>query len=194
MFKKTNIILGMIILCCGFFLGRCTDKKTEVKYIKGDTVIDSIPFPFVVKETIPGEPQWLTKRDTLWKDSTIYVKETVDTLAILADWIKKREYQNVLFDTDTLGKLVIYADVQYNQLQKLKYEFTPIQKNILTLKKPRIEPFIMAGVQTGWVPSFQAGIFYKNFGISYDISIDTYFDNQIRKTTYIHGLKVGYKF
>lgn len=192
--SKKNIVIFICILVCGFMIGRCTSNKTTIKYIRGETIRDSIMLPFVVTETVPGEPQWLTKRDTMWRDSIVYISETIDTMAILADWIKKRDYQNVLFDIDTIGKLTISASVQYNKLQSLKYEYVPIQKHVITTRKPRFEPFLMGGIQTGWIPSFQGGVFYKSFGIAYDISIDTYLDNGNRKTNITHGVKFGYKF
>lgn len=99
-----------------------------------------------------------------------------------------------MFDNDTIGKLVVNTSVQYNQLQGLGYDFVPIRKVITNTKKPIIEPFIMGGIQTnrfnGVNPTLQGGIFYKNLGVSYDITIDN-FDN---KQMYLHSLKIGWKF
>lgn len=189
----TFITWTVIVCVCGFFIGRCTQKpKTSIKYIKGVTITDSILVPFVIKETVPGEPQWLTKTDTLWRDSVVYIAEKIDTIAILADWIKQRDYQNTLFDVDTLGKLVVSSTVQYNRLQKMKYDFTPVHKQITRYQKPTWEPFVMIGFQTGWEPSLQAGLFYKNFGVAYDITFNKTF--QPGQKNISQGFKVGWKF
>lgn len=188
--KSIGILLGVtIIFLIGFFVGRKSfTPQIITEYIKGDTIHDSIPIPPPISEVVPENPKYLTKWDTLYltKDSIIYVKESIDTLAILADWIKKRTYDIQLFDTDTLGTLNIHANVQYNRLGELTYDYVPVYRRVTIQKEPLFTPFIMGGINSHWRPELEVGTFIKNFGISGSISHDS--------EKMIYSIKVGYKF
>lgn len=188
--KNKNIKWIIAILIVGitaFFIGRSVSNKETIKYIEGPTITDSIPYPVPYEVKVPSEPEYIYKRDTLWQDSLIFVHETIDTLAILADWIKQRNYENVLFDVDTLGRLVVNTQVQYNKLQDLRYTFTPVQKQVTKMKDPLFEPFIFLGANvTYWRPELEVGTFIKShYGIGFEVGY-------VEKPTY--SFKIGYKF
>ena len=188
--KKQNIKWIIAILIVGviaFFIGRRVSTKETIKYIQGPTITDSIPYPVPYEVKVPSEPEYIYKRDTLWQDSLIFVHETVDTLAVLADWIKQRNYENILFDVDTLGRLVVNTQVQYNKLQDLRYTFTPVQKQVTKMKDPLFEPFIFLGANvTYWRPVLEVGTFIKShYGIGFEVGY-------VEKPTY--SFKIGYKF
>ena len=136
-------LVAVLILAGGFVLGRKTIKmpKPEVitEYITLPPVHDSIPKPEPYPVTVPVDTFNIIQQciadgiyQELWpeKIDTQYVAMTsADTLKIVADWATKRHYSKVLFDTDTLGRFMISADVQYNRLDNLVYDYKPVQKN-----------------------------------------------------------------
>lgn len=184
----TNILKILGILCLisiGFLLGRCSqNQEKEIQYLPGKPIKDSVIVKVPYKVEVPGEPVYLTKRDTITKDSLIYVTDVIDTSAIIKDWILKRSYESVLFNIDTVGKLTIYADVQYNKLTSLKYDFLPIHKNIITYKEKTFKPFMFVGVNSFCRPELEIGTFIKNVGVCASLSHD--------KNDYIYSLKVGF--
>lgn len=166
-----------------------TETKTQIKYETLPPIHDTINIDSNVpppKETQPLNPEYIYKCDTLYKDSIVYVAQEVDTAAILADWIKKREYDIELFDKPDVGKLHIYPTVQYNKLSSVAYDFIPIQKTVQKTKTPLFEPFVMTGISNKLNLTIEAGAFIKqDFGVSYQFINDN--DKQ-------HFLKIGYKF
>ena len=162
--KKRLIILfivtAFLAATIGFFLGRSVIEKeivTNIKYIKGETIVDSIdkPVPYAVE--IPADTlsiiQDCIKNGIYYelfpeKPITEYVNIThKDTLAIVRDWAMKRLYDEVMFDSDTLGKMEIKMEVQYNRMGVLTYSFTPVHKHIETkIRQVKFfSPYIGAG-------------------------------------------------
>lgn len=186
-YKIWLIIIAILCLISGFFIGRCTRKtQTVTEYIEGKVIRDSIYLPGASSEETPENPEYITKYDTIYKDSLIYVAEKVDTATILQDWIKKRSYDVCLFDVDTVGKMNVHADVQYNKLQTLSYDYHPVYKVITQYKKPLFTPFIFGGINSYWRPELEIGTYIKNVGVSGSISHD--------KDKMFYSLKIGYKF
>ena len=92
---KKQIGISLILLILGFVIGyilRPSTKNTEIKYVQLPPITDTIKVPDPYKVEIPSDPEYIYKKDTLYKDSIVYVHESIDTLAILEDWIKKRSY------------------------------------------------------------------------------------------------------
>lgn len=135
-------LIALLLIAGGFIAGRKTIKqpKPEVitEYITLPPVTDSIPYPQPYEVTKPVDTLNIIKQciadgvyKELWPErvDTQYIAMTsADTLKIVADWATKRQYSKVLFDSDTLGRFVLDADVQYNRLNSLKYNYTPKQK------------------------------------------------------------------
>lgn len=151
-FSLLIVILGSITV--GFFIGRSTiNTKTDIKYVKGETVRDWFPILTPFKVSIPSDPIYKYKENTA----------VVDTAAIINDWIIKRDYKQTLFDNNN-GKLDIDFSVQYNKPFNLGYSFTPIQKQTTIYKVKTWQPFISASYSTLNYVSFGGGIFYHNLG------------------------------
>lgn len=159
-------ILALLLLGVGFIFGRWTQKPdVEIKYVKGETIRDSIPYPVPVEVEVPAKPILPTKPDTLrLPGEKIYVSQVVDTAQIIAEFIKRNSYRETLFDSDTLGTMIVDAQVQYNQLQKLGYTFTPVQKQITTEKRKVLTPFLSTSVNSFGYVGAGAGVYYNNLG------------------------------
>lgn len=159
-----TIALFVIIALLSFFLGRASQTK-EIKYVKGDTIYDSIPYPeYVEKEVI--KPKWLVKRDTL-RDTIpgkpIIIIEKVDTAAILADWSTERNYAETLFDDKENGKCSVSFKVLYNKATNLKHSYTPVVKQVT--KENKFVPFVSAGYNSLNYIEYGGGLFYNDIGI-----------------------------
>ena len=153
-------IIGFILL--GFYLGRTSvDKKhpeTIVKYIKGEKIKDSIPFPVPYEIVKPIDTANIIKQCVkdgiyfdLFPEKTVieYVEVTKeDTSRILEDWASKRLYKETLFDIDTVGNCVVDLSVQYNRLSLIEYTYTPVTKNVTNniYKVNLFNPFIGGGL------------------------------------------------
>lgn len=167
---KKNIIiggiLGLIILWIGFAWGRSTIKDNiVVEYVKGETIRDSIFYPVPVGSELPLSPELLLIRDTIQvPGETIVITQKVDTSRIIAEFITKNKYREPLFDSDTVGTLIVEADVQYNKLQKLGYDFTPVQKNVSFQKEKLIAPFVSASINSLGGFEIGGGFFYRDIG------------------------------
>ena len=122
--NKFLVVCSIACFAIGFFWGRgVLEEKETVHYVKGETIRDT------VTQLIP---------DTVYLAGELkyrYVYET-DTVR---DWNRTREYDRLLFDNE-FGKLTIVLSVQYNELQKLSYFFTPMYKEITIIKKRVLYP------------------------------------------------------
>ena len=182
-------IVVILVFLFGLYIGRKTVKITEsvhTEYITFPPIHDSVPV---------NEPKLEIKPDTAkiiqdcvenglyselfpYKEKTDTIYTERDTASILNDWATERLYTENLFDADTLGKLDVDIEVQYNRLSCISYTYIPIQKQTeLTIIREKIfEPFIGGGVTIGIDKrnnkltegiSFQGGVFIKqNYGVS----------------------------
>lgn len=192
--KNALIILGVIlvIFILGYYTGRRTftpQTVTEVKWMKGQTIRDSIDKPIPYKVEVPSDPKYIYVDRVVPGEPPL-----VDTMAILADCILKRQYAVVLIDNDTVGYFKLYADVQYNKLQNTRYEFTPVIKTtntVTTVERPAplFTPFIMTGFNTKNMGSIGGGVFVKDIGVAYEY-IHRFGDEKFDA----HALKIIYKF
>ncbi len=163
---KKNIIiggiLGLIILWIGFAWGRSTIKDNIiVEYVKGETIRDSIPYPVPVESETPLDPELPLIQIP---GETIGITQKVDTSRIIAEFITKNKYRETLFDSDTVGTLIVESDVQYNKLQKLGYNFTPVQKNVSFQKEKLITPFVFTSINSLGGFEIGGGFFYRDLG------------------------------
>lgn len=176
------VIFG--ILALGFFLGRKTVKipepRTITEYIQGPTVHDSIPVPYPVSVHDPIDTANIIKqcvKDGIYaelfpeKVITQYIEVSkADTTAIMKDWATTRKYSETLFDIDTLGRCSVDAEVQYNRVRFVSYDYTPVVKHV-TEKQYIVKsfsPFVGAGAMINpWdaqmdpMAKVEAGFFIK---------------------------------
>jgi hypothetical protein len=162
-----KIILVLIACLASFFAGRLTTKqKDTVKFVKGETIYRTIEVPKFIKSTIPTAVFLPVKKDTLFIDKEKIVIQTVDTAKIIENYIAERKYAFNVFD-DENGKLDIDQTIQYNELQKFNYSFTPMQKVITQQKERVLIPFASASYNSFNIAGAGGGVFYKNVGIEY---------------------------
>jgi len=193
---RKNILISLGILLLGFIIGfivsRVTiqDSEPKIEYIKGDTIYKEVPVPQPSSEETPSEPniKYIYKESIHYTDTGSVKYREVDTLAILADWIKKRNYDISLFDNDTIGKLDLKASVQYNKISYLDYTYTPIYKVITKTKEKNFEIFGGFGTNTNSTVNGQIGFYRKHLGIGYVYSRDLHSSNDA------HGISIYLKY
>ncbi len=83
--------------------------------------------------------------------------------ATVEDWNRTREYKKLLFDNES-GKLSVALSVQYNELQKLSYSFTPIHQEATIVKERVFVPFVSASLLNFNSVSIGGGFFYHDMG------------------------------
>ena len=188
--ENTVVILICVALACvlGFIAGRARSNvvyKTE--YIKGDTITRTITNIVPVSEEKPENPILPVKRDTVYIDNIIYVRETVDTAAIIADYELKRSYKLPLFNNE-YGKLDISLTSQYNKLGDVSYTFVPI-KTVQHIQTKRVwQPYASASYSTFQIGGIGGGLFYHDVGLEYQFQ----YSMSENRTGHLVGLK--YKF
>lgn len=191
--RKTIIYIAGILfaLAIGFFIGRQTiDKIDKIVYEKGEIVsgsVDTAQF-IPIKEEAPEKPELPLKPMIIYQDtgSTKYILQIIDTAAIIADYIKKREYQIKPFDNKEFGKLELYPMVQYNKLIGFDYSFTPVTQ--IRHREKGWQPFVSASYSTLDYLGIGGGIFYRNLGFEYQYQLG------YRSTQNGHSFGLKYKF
>ena len=110
------------------------------------------------------------KTDTIYKDvPMIDRKESIEET--IRDWNRTREYNKLLFDNES-GKLFIDFVMQYNELQKLSYSFTPVYREKMIVKKRVFEPFVSVScIQLSFF-SMGGGFFYQNVGFRIEYAVN----------------------
>lgn len=160
-----SIVLVILCLFIGFVVGRQTiNEKVITKHVKGETLRDTITN--IVADTVyrDGEIRYklVYKIDTIYNDVPV-IDRGATIAATVEDWNRTREYRKLLFDNES-GKLDIVLSVQYNELQKLVYSFTPMHKETMIVKKKVFVPFISASLIDYNSVSIGGGFFYYNLG------------------------------
>jgi hypothetical protein len=158
-----HIFIIIVIFSGGFFTGRRTietKKIIKTEYIKGDTIKDTIFSPIPVQVEKPIDTMNIIKKciedgiyQELWPNKVVteYIKVTAeDTVKIVNDWATKRNYNELLFNSDTLGTCSVNIELQYNRLKFVNYNFEPITKKITDekIKVKMFSPFVGLGYIT----------------------------------------------
>jgi hypothetical protein len=165
---KCLSILGVVaVFVLGYLLGsygREPEQESKTQYVLGQAIRVGFDNPFLLSENLPAAPKYLFYTDT------VTGLTVVDTAAIISDWIQERKYRQEIFNVDTVGKLDVEATVQYNQLQNMTADFTPVQKTTVSVvvKAKKWQPYAMVGVGTTY--SIEGGVFYKNIGVGVEFT------------------------
>lgn len=132
--KKITISLGSIIAAVViFFIGYLVGKgyadtiEIEKEVVKWKT--EQLP---PIHDTIPQPVPYLVENtDTVYK----IIEHTleVDTLAILADYYRVRNY-DLDFSNDSVGVFKVNLDITKNSLAKARSEIRPIRTTIETIR------------------------------------------------------------
>jgi hypothetical protein len=136
---------------------------------RGNDVHPAILFSGNANQTSTSGQDVLGRWLTVYVDRVMYVREVVDTAAIIADYELKRSYVIPLFDNQ-YGKLDLSLSAQYNRLGVLSYEFMPVTKVVYREKTWRPFACLTYG-SLGYVGG-GAGIFDKSTGISIQYQTD----------------------
>lgn len=162
-----TIIASIILFGLGFYLGQKMDRTfTGYRYVQGEEqqVNVDIPKP---EETIPEHPVLPLRIDTVCTFSVEYVYHSVDTVAIIEEYITKRKYTIPLFDNKDSGRLTLDATIQYNKLTDMQYNFIPVYKEIIYKDKKAFEPFLSASYSTMDILGIGGGAFINKVGLEY---------------------------
>lgn len=102
--------------------------KPDTLKLKGDTIY--YPVPYAVIDTLE-----------------IHL-ERLDSARIISEFMRLNKYDILALD-DTNGKVNLFADVQFNKIQRVSYtaSFYPKIKTVFVPEKPRMKLF--AGFKTG---------------------------------------------
>lgn len=180
----------LIIAIASFFIGKyygCKPNQAETPEITITGSVDTSQF-IPTKEETPDKPILPLKPDVVYRDtgSIKYVSRLVDTAAIIADYIKKRDYKIKPFDSKETGTLELYPQIQYNKLIGLDYSFTPAVK---TCYKEKVwQPFVSASYSTLDDIGIGGGFFYHNLGFEYQYQRNFKYDENG------HSLGLKYRF
>ncbi len=170
---KRIVIISLLCIAAGFFLGRSTVKTEErVEYIKEKPVKGSVNIPPPVKEIKPYKPL-LPLTYIFLKDTVI---EKVDTAKIIEEYITEKHYNLTLFDKD-FGKLDLKPTLQYNKLTNIDYTYTPITKTVTNYREQVFIPFASASYNTFGTAGVGGGFFYKKIGAEYNYLYSTFSQN-----------------
>ena len=183
-YKVAAYVVGIVaIFTIGFLCGRKVIEKEvpviEHHYIQLPPIHDSI----IVKEPkyvkLPTDTAKIIQQcinDGIYTElfpEKIVEKEifltSEDTLAIVIDWASERTYSETIIDNDTIGRIDIEANVQYNRLKSIEYDLKLYQKetHTITNRKPMFEPFLGASVLTNGNGMVELGTFVRqNVGMS----------------------------
>lgn len=170
---RKYIILVVTCLFIGFISGRQTvsiKEKEVTRYVQGETIRDTITrlVPDTIYLTGELKYKYVYKTDTIYRDvPTVDRDETIK--ATIEDWNLIRDYKKTLFDNES-GRLSIDLSVQYNELQRLTYAFTPVYKEITIQKRRVFTPFISASCMRLNTFSVGGGCFYYDLGFRVEYS------------------------
>jgi len=159
-----------VFLCSialGFFAGRKSITTVEkTVHIKDPAITETIPVPTPVSEEKPDSSMLPLRRDTAYINNYIYVRELVDTAAIIADYELRRRYEFPLFDNQ-YGRLDVSLNTQYNRLGDMSYTFVPI-RTVQYVQVRRVwQPFVSASYSTFNIAGIGGGMFYNKLGVEY---------------------------
>lgn len=144
------ILLALVIgVFCGWLIGRQreVDIKETVRYIEGPTTTVYVDKPVPIKSAPIEIPIYI--HDTLRIQEEVVVRP--DTLAIVADYLQRREYK-LDFSTDTTGVFKVDAVVEANHLTSATAQIIPIYREvekIVEVQQNKFRPYIGGAIGVG---------------------------------------------
>lgn len=170
--NSKQIILSMLLIgiasgIVGFFIGRSNEVKTDIQWLKGKTIHDTIPKEKLVTKyvIVPKLLSYVEKQ----KDTTIITTKPIDKdsamVETIKDWNLERVYKDYLFKSDTLGTLEYNISVQYNKIKSFSYNYTPIYKEVTIERKRTFIPYVSTSYSTFNIIGIGLGTYYHNLGI-----------------------------
>ena len=161
------LLVGIISGIVGFFIGRSNEIDTTTRWIKGETVHDTVPKEQLVTKyvIVPKLLSYVEKK----KDTTIITTKPINKDSAISetvkDWNLERVYKDYLFESDTLGTLEYNINVQYNRIKSFSYNYTPIYKEVTKERKRTFIPYVSASYSTFNIIGVGLGTYYHNLGV-----------------------------
>ena len=168
--KKLILSLLFVVVIsgiAGFFIGRSNEIETTTKWIKGETIHDTVPIEKLVTKyvIVPELLSYVEKK----KDTTIITTKPINKDSAISetvkDWNLERVYKDYLFKSDTLGTLEYNINVQYNRIKSFSYNCTPIYKEVTKERKRTFIPYVSASYSTFNIVGVGLGTYYHNLGV-----------------------------
>ena len=168
------LLVGIISGIVGFFIGRSNEIDTTTRWIKGETVHDTVPKEKLVPKyiNVPTLLSYAEKQNVCInsnKDTDIITTNPINKDSAMEetvkDWNLERVYKDYLFESDTLGTLEYNINVQYNRIKSFSYNYTPIYKEVTKERKRTFIPYASASYSTFNIVGVGLGTYYHNLGI-----------------------------
>ena len=161
------LLVGIVSVIVGFFIGRSNEIETTTKWIKGETIHDTVQREKLVTKyvIVPELLSYVEKQ----KDTTIITTKPINKDSAISetvkDWNLERVYKDYLFKSDTLGTLEYNINVQYNRIKSFSYNYTPIHKEVTKERKRIFIPYVSASYSTFNIVGMGLGAYYHNLGV-----------------------------
>ena len=161
------LLVGIVSGIVGFFIGRSNEIETTTKWIKVETIHDTVPREKLVTKyvIVPELLSYVEKK----KDTTIITTKPINKDSAISetvkDWNLERVYKDYLFESDTLGTLEYNINVQYNRIKSFSYNYTPIYKEVTKERKRTFVPYISTSYSTFNIVGMGLGTYYHNLGV-----------------------------
>ena len=161
------LLVGIVSGIVGFFIGRSNEIEITTKWIKGETIHDTVPIEKLVTKyvIVPELLSYVEKK----KDTTIITTKPINKDSAISetvkDWNLERVYKDYLFESDTLGTLEYNINVQYNRIKSFSYNYTPIYKEVTKERKRTFIPYASASYSTFNIVGVGLGTYYHNLGV-----------------------------
>lgn len=161
------LLVGIVSGIVGFFIGRSNEIETTTKWIKEETIHDTVPREKLVTKyvIVPELLSYVEKK----KDTTIITTNPINKDSAISetvkDWNLERVYKDYLFKSDTLGTLEYNINVQYNRIKSFSYNYTPIYKEVTKERKRTFVPYISTSYSTFNIVGMGLGTYYHNLGV-----------------------------
>ena len=170
--NSKKIILSLLFVVVisgivGFFIGRSNEIETTTKWIKGETIHDTVPREKLVTKyvIVPELLSYVEKK----KDTTIITTKPINKDSAISetvkDWNLERVYKDYLFESDTLGTLEYNINVQYNRIKSFSYNYDPVYKEVTKEHKRTFIPYVSASYSTFNIVGIGLGTYYHNLGV-----------------------------
>lgn len=161
------LLVILLLIIVSFFVGRSTISISEkTKFIKGETVHKTITKDSLIyKESIPQKPELPLRPIIIYKDSSKHEVLIIDTAKIISEYTYRRTYKPTLFDDKENGKLKLGIAIQYNKIDSIGYEFTPVTKEITKTIERIFTPFIQVTYNSFGYIETGGGIYYHDIAI-----------------------------
>jgi len=164
--------------------------ESKVEYVPGPVIRDTFVQVVPKIEYVPSSPKYIYKTDTLVINKITYITQTVDTAAIIADYVVCREYREE-WKHPNVGTLGISFQVEANRASNLAYQFQPVNKVETVAKQASYKKFrVMGGL--GLYNLYSGQIQYSitnQFSVGYQ-----YIDSYATEYKPLHFINLGFDF